>query len=468
MLKLGTGMRTVEGVTVFPDHADENQFWYLPAHLEIARRPTDDWPQFSFIKFKREASAEGVTGGGFLMFTVALTLPEEIERKVRAEIPGNARLTAVPFDSGTVECVALNLQGPGGTTATVSDAGTFIAVQEILGARVPSLFGDNHAVFSLTLSQEGATLLEAAFAQGAAPIGVIYTLTFTAMQPSLDVRITADFERIYKHFSVGLNANVYYVEVAIQAGIEELVQNGAIKIEVTNYSTGADKQEQEKAAIEFFTQHLLTTWFTPTLTPGALQGGMATAPRAGGGAALFGPGSDKDKNKNAAGTPAKPGQPATPGGGAKPPGPPAPPTAPGGGPKPPGAPGAPARRRCLPCRAFRVCRAARRVLPPFRARRPHRRPLQAARPLRPPRVGAPRRLPGPQRPRPPRARVRCSCTSSKRTGRAVSTASTPSDTRTARRGTTPRHRRAARVSSRSPSPRGGPARSRPRSRRFRS
>lgn len=148
MLKLGTGMRTVEGVTVFPDHADENQFWYLPAHLEIARRPTDDWPQFSFIKFKREASAEGVTGGGFLMFTVALTLPEEIERKVRAEIPGNARLTAVPFDAGTVECVALNLQGPGGTTATVSDAGTFTAVQTILGARVPSLFGDNQAVFT--------------------------------------------------------------------------------------------------------------------------------------------------------------------------------------------------------------------------------------------------------------------------------------------------------------------------------
>lgn len=338
MLQLGSGMQTIEGVTVFPDHADPEQYWYLPAHLEIARRPADDWPQFSFIKYKRAATADGVEGGGFLMFTVALTLPEEVERKVRAAIPGGARLTAVPFDSGTVECVALNLQGPGGTTATVSDAGTFVAVQQILGARVPSLFGDNNAVFSLTLSEEGATLLESAFAQGAAPIGVIYTLTFTAMQPSLDVRITADFERIYHHFSAGLSANVYYVEIAIQAGIEELVQNGAITIEVTNSSTSADSKDQEKAAIDFFTQNLLQMWFTPTLTPGTLQGGMATAPRATG-TSVFG--SSTSDKKDAAGAAKPPGGPGTP------PAPPAPPAPQGGGvakppvPPGPGAPGAP-------------------------------------------------------------------------------------------------------------------------------
>ncbi|MBK7820437.1 MAG: hypothetical protein IPJ61_05020 [Tessaracoccus sp.] len=337
MLQLGTGMKTVEGVTVFPDHADENQYWYLPAHLEIARRQPDNWPQFSFIKYKRAATAGGVEGGGFLMFTVALTLPEAVERKIRAEIPANANLTAVPFDSGTVECVALNLQGPGGTTATVSEAGTFIAVQEILGARTPSLFGENHAVFSLTLSAEGATLLESAFAQGAAPIGVIYTMTFTAMQPSLDVKITADFERIYQHFSAGLNANLYYVEVAIQAGIEELVQTGAIKIEVTNYSTAADKQDQEKMAIDFFMEHLLQAWFTPTLTPGALQGGMASAPKATG-TSLFG--KDDEKKKTDGDTPARPGGGGSGGGGAQPPAPPPPPP-PGGGGNPPAPPAPP-------------------------------------------------------------------------------------------------------------------------------
>ena len=361
MLQLGTGMQTIQGVTVFPDHADEDQYWYLPAHLAIARRPADDWPQFSFIKYRRAATDEGVQGGGFLMFTVELTLPEDVEREIRSKIPANARLTVARFDTGTVECVALNLQGPGGTTATVSDEGTFVAVQQILGARTPSLFGNNQAAFSLTLSAEGATLLESAFAEGAAPIGVIYSLTFTAMQPSLDVKITADFERIYNHFSAGLNANVYYVEIGVEAGIEELVQNGAIKIEVTNFSTDDDKAEQEKQAIDFFTQHLLQAWFTPTLTPGTLQGGMATAPRAGGGAGLFGPkpgdgasgsgtsrpgggsqgGSGTQGGANRPPTPPPPppaggGQtpptpPTPPGGGGNQPTPPTPPTPPGGG-----------------------------------------------------------------------------------------------------------------------------------------
>ncbi len=332
MLQLGSRMQTIEGVTVFPDHADERQAWYLPAHISLARRPEDNRPAFTFLKYKRAATASGVEGGGFLMFAVELGLPEEVEQAIRSELPAGTRLSAVPFDTGTVECVALNLQGPGGTVATVGDNGTFIAVEQILGASMPSLFGNNTAMFSLTLSQEGATLLEQAFAAGATPIGVIYKLSFTAMQEALNVKITADFERIYRHFSMGLNANVYYVELGIEVGIEELVQAGAIKIEVTNFSTDDDKAEQEQQAISFFKDHLLSKWFEPTLQPGALQGGMAQAPRAGGGAALFGPGRDRSGDDDTAGgsngnsNGSRPGR-----GNGRPPTPPPPPPPPGSG-----------------------------------------------------------------------------------------------------------------------------------------
>ena len=73
---------------------------------------------------------------------------------------GTPRLAVVPFDEGTVQCVALNLQGAGGTVAT-PPAGAFNAVETILGAVMPSLHGDNSASFSLVLSQEGATILRA-------------------------------------------------------------------------------------------------------------------------------------------------------------------------------------------------------------------------------------------------------------------------------------------------------------------
>ena len=36
MLLLSTSSITVDGVTVFPDHADKNQFWFLPAPVTIA------------------------------------------------------------------------------------------------------------------------------------------------------------------------------------------------------------------------------------------------------------------------------------------------------------------------------------------------------------------------------------------------------------------------------------------------
>jgi hypothetical protein len=286
MLQLGSAMRTIEGVTVFPDHEDPEQFWYLPAQVTIARRPSDDRPLFNLIKYVTEVQEDGsVGGGGFLMFTASLALDEDTERAIRSEVGGaGTKLTAVPFDDGTVECVALNLQGGGGTTAEVSADGTFVAVERVLGTTVPSLMGDNHAVFSLTLSKEGAIILEQAFSRGATPVGVIYDLKYTALQPAVDVKITADFKRVYDHFSANLSANVYYVEIGIEAGIEKLVQDGAIVIEVNDQTTDGTGRDHVTWAKKFFTDHLLSTWFEPTLTPGELQGGMADRIRAGGGA----------------------------------------------------------------------------------------------------------------------------------------------------------------------------------------
>jgi len=281
VLRLGDGVQTIEGVTVFPDHADKSVYWYLAAPVSLARRQ-DGHAQFTFIKYKPAAVEGGANGGGFLMFTSALALDKATEAKIRSKLhseDGPPKLTAVQFDEGTVQCVSLNLQGSGGTSAAAAAEGSFNAVETILGAQKPSLIGDNNAVFGLTLSQEGATILEQALEQGTTPIGVVYDLKFTGLRPALDVKITADFERCYKQFSASLNASVYFLKVGIDAGFEKLVQDGAIKIEVTNFSTDADKSEKEKWALDFFKEKLLADWFTPTLSPGTLQGGQATVPK---------------------------------------------------------------------------------------------------------------------------------------------------------------------------------------------
>jgi hypothetical protein len=281
MLLLGSKSMTIDGITVFFDHADPAQFWYLPGPVRIARRREDDRASFTFIKYKPAAVAGGAKGGGFVTFEVNLKLDTEQERrilsKLRSVSRGKPKLALVPFDEGTVQCIALNIQGAGGTAAAAATEGTFNAVEKILGASVPSLHGDNSAAFSLTLSQEGATILEEAFKKGTSPIGVIYDLKFTGMRPALNVKITADFKRVYDQFSASLNAQVYFVQAGIDAGFEKLVQDGVIKIEVMNFTGDADLKDQQTWALNFFKDTLLNDWFKPTLTPGQLAGGGAQA-----------------------------------------------------------------------------------------------------------------------------------------------------------------------------------------------
>ena len=276
MLQLGSRTFEVDGVTVFQDHADDHQFWYLATQVVLGRRP-DGGPAFSLIKYRPAVTDSGIEGGGFLMLQTTVVLPDATRTKIlgrlAAMVPdGEPRLVAAPVERGTVRCLALNLEGSGGAVAQPPPPGAFNAVERILGATKPSLAGEETAAFSLVLSQEGATILQKAFEQGATPVGVIYELEYSALTPDLKIQIHADFERIYNHFSVGLEAQIYWVRAGIDAGFEKLVQDGAITIKVTDFSGGGDNAANEKWALDFFKNDLLKSWFEPSLDLGQLKG----------------------------------------------------------------------------------------------------------------------------------------------------------------------------------------------------
>jgi hypothetical protein len=278
VLQLGATSLVVDGVTVFRDHADENLFWYLPAPVRLAKRAASGEPEFTLITYRDAAVDEASRGGGFLMFEVDLRLEPDALESIKGQLerlaPGRPVLAPVPFDQGTVECIALNVQGAAGTVAT---PGAFVAVEEILGASVPSLFGDNQAAFSLKLSTTGATILKQAFQQGAAPIGVIYKLTFTGLRPALHVSIEADLALCYDALSVGLEAQVYWVRAGLEAAFERLKQTGAIKITVADFVPDGQVPQQETWALDFFRDKLLSEWFEPSLNPTAVPTTAAPA-----------------------------------------------------------------------------------------------------------------------------------------------------------------------------------------------
>jgi len=269
MLVLGSKTIIVDGITVYADHADRDQFWCLPGPVALAHRGGDKDGALSLYIYKPATVAAGVKGGGFLTFETDLHLDEARERKILSQLSAfstQPRLSVVPFDRGTVKCVALNLEGASGTDAQPAPPGAFNAVEQILGATIPSLDGINNAAFSLTLSQEGAIILKKAFEQGTTPVGVVYDLTYTAMRPALKVKIVADMKRIYDHFSASLTGRYYWFKVGVEAGLEWLKQNGAISIEVEDATGTADRQDKEKWALDFFKDNLLRDWFDPTLT----------------------------------------------------------------------------------------------------------------------------------------------------------------------------------------------------------
>jgi len=270
-----------DGITVFRDHADRDQFWYLPGPVSLGRRP-DRRAAFSFIKYKPAVAGGGVKGGGFAMFETSLKLSDQATTRILSAVmtePGvtTPRLSPVLFETGSVQCVALDLQGSGGTTAAPPPPGAFRAVQTILGATTPSLDAEDRAAFSLTLSQEGAIILEQAFEQGLAPIGVLYTFTYSGLRPALEVEITADLNAVFNHFSASLEGQYAFLRAGIDAAFESLHQTGAITIKVINYTGEEDKNDKEKWALDFFKDELLAKWFEPTFTPGQLAVPQAQA-----------------------------------------------------------------------------------------------------------------------------------------------------------------------------------------------
>ncbi|MFI6291903.1 hypothetical protein ACIBEJ_09985 [Nonomuraea sp. NPDC050790] len=269
MLQLGSQTFEVDGVTVFRDHADPDQFWYLATEV-VLRTRSDGRAAFSFLKYRPDVKDAGIEGGGFLMLETAVSLPPATRSKILGQaqaLAANPRLAAAPVEAGSVRCLALNLEGPGGTTAP---PGAFAPVTRIMGTAKPSLVGEETAAFSLVLDEAGATILEAAFGNGLTPVGVVYDLTYSALTPDLHVEITADLDRIYTHFSAGLEAQIYWLRVGIDAGFEELLANGTIKIKVIDFEGTGD--QAEKWALDFFKNDLLSKWFEPSLSLGKLQG----------------------------------------------------------------------------------------------------------------------------------------------------------------------------------------------------
>ena len=280
MLYLGDE-RTIENTTVFRDHEKPDVYWYLPNHIAIAQQ--DGRPVFSFLPYRIPKLKRA---GAFLNFQANLQLPKQLEDTIKSKIKTafgewakkarTIHLNPAPWDEGTAECMILDLKGSGGASnvpaVVSSDKGQPKAVQfvdRILGTVRPSLDNRNNAVFSIQLHQEGAEFLQAMWGQRKKDfsLGVFYSLKYTGLAPSFNAHISADMKRLYTHLGLNAEAQIKFVKVGIEAGIETAIRDQIIKYETTDFKKGQENKELAAWLRQFFTDKVISDWMQPVLTP---------------------------------------------------------------------------------------------------------------------------------------------------------------------------------------------------------
>lgn len=277
MLYLKPPFHIIEGTAVFPDHADGRFFHYLPAapHLSMAPDAVSgvSVPQIQLIKFRG-----GAGNGGFLTFQVDLSLPPEAEDNIRAELarmyPGDDQIRIGPalIEDGSVRLIILGraTDAQGKPLWDPEQQPRFVV--RIEHTATPALYGDNQAVFSIELDQEGVELIENSLVHSELmPIGVIYQLDFLALRPAFSVKVTADWDRVQSHFEENFKADVLFSSTEIDKEVDKLIEIQLVQIDVDSFlPEGEDAGSwvgRRDQAINQFKDMVLERFFKPSLEP---------------------------------------------------------------------------------------------------------------------------------------------------------------------------------------------------------
>lgn len=281
MLYLKPPFHLINGVAVFTDHANERQFYYMPAmpHLstvaEVINGTRIEVPQIQLLKFRG-----GAGGGGFLTFEMNLGIEEStradiaIELKRLFRLRDNPILAPVILESGSVELMILgHATGPNGELLFDEDEQPrFVKKDQKSHFAKPALYGRNEAIFSVALDEEGVQLIENSLIHGELmPVGVVYSLDFLALRPAFSVRITADWNRVQTHFSETFSAQILFSSTEISTVVDKLIEDQVVNIEVDSFlPEGEDAGSwvgRRDQAINDFKDMVLKNFFKPSLDP---------------------------------------------------------------------------------------------------------------------------------------------------------------------------------------------------------
>ena len=275
MLLLDGKQWEIDGVTVFPDHADPQQYYYMPLtpHLTTVKDPgagNAEVPQFSLIRFRGRAGT-----GGFLNFDVNIgtsqrqldTIAQQIQQEQK--LRGLPRVAPVTTVSGNVRLLMLGKQSDDapGSPASAVEGPQFVLKMD--HSAKPSLYGNNQAAFSVRLDAAGVTVIEKSLEGEILPIAVIYSLDFLGLRPAYSVRLSIDWDRVQNHMDESTKNKFLFTSKEISNSVDELVEQRAIVLEADTFVTEDDENlsitARRDAALNQVRAMITDAFFEPSL-----------------------------------------------------------------------------------------------------------------------------------------------------------------------------------------------------------
>ncbi|MFT4150797.1 MAG: hypothetical protein QM656_11435 [Paracoccaceae bacterium] len=279
MLDLNTRFDLL-GVTLYRDADQKEVFYYLPLNPTIPR--DEAGLMFDLMLYEKGGQQQDLDAGGFLTMAIGTGLgamERPLLRELKKQFGDRARLTSIPFTEGSVRLAGLDTG-----VAPVNEDGTGRAsdpgpagirlVEKVFGTASPNLDGDNRAVFSLSLTEEGAAFFADLLEQGAAarPLIAIYDLKYTGLMEVESLKIEIDFQRVYDFLRTRIGFNAIVVTGEIDTIVEELRDTQSIRIDDTVRSLDLSTPEamkERQTRIDALVKELATgAFFAPSLTIG--------------------------------------------------------------------------------------------------------------------------------------------------------------------------------------------------------
>ncbi len=246
------------GFAFYRDHADPHKYYYVPGEPRLAMR-RDGTPEFTFIKYSKTG---GDVKGGIVHFLVTWGLSDSELMSAGSAlqmIDPQAKVAGpVPFKEGTFKIIS----------ATAGEGGLFNV--KVCGEGKAPIMPNQKAAVSIALTQEGATLLWESFKNPTSDVSVMFMMKYTGITPAYQAKLKVDWDKVYTHHEIGLQAKGTIQMVQLQADVkailDELRQKGAIQLEVVG------ENENMQKLLEVAYNHLIKLMCDTQMIPGASGG----------------------------------------------------------------------------------------------------------------------------------------------------------------------------------------------------